>query len=69
MDQEINFKVVFQAIVIVGSRMSNCLDVEKVDLGFSQAVEQYDNWFKFFCWSVCLFWSISERSVVVKFRS
>ena len=44
-------------------------NVEKVDLDLFQAIKQYDNWLEFFCRSVFLFRSISERSVVVKFRS
>ena len=44
------------------------LGLEPCVLDSTSAIEQYDNWLEFFCRSVSLSQSISERSVVVKFR-
>ena len=44
------------------------LGLEPCVLDSTSAIEQYDNWLEFFCRSVSLSRSISERSVVVKFR-
>ena len=75
MEPESDFKAVFEVIMIVGGRMSHpfcSLEMEYpesvITLDLSQATEQLDHCFEFFV-EAYFVWSISERSVVVKFRS